>query len=191
MSKSTKGEQSKNKLIKCAAKLFLINGYNATGINEILELAELPKGSFYFHFSSKKNLAIEVSNYYSEKLNEWILNVSQNKKWDEFINQLVGKMIEQAENKKHFGCPLAVVGIEIAFSEPDISQYYYKSMKDLINMFSDIFEFSGVPSNKLDTIAHKAFAIYEGYLLYYRISKDVDILKRMRKDLIEISEEYK
>ena len=35
MAKNTKGEQTKNKLIECAAELFFKNGYNATGINDI------------------------------------------------------------------------------------------------------------------------------------------------------------
>ncbi|WP_238883093.1 TetR/AcrR family transcriptional regulator [Clostridium sp. YIM B02551] len=191
MAKNTKGEQSKNKLIECAAELFMKNGYNATGINDILALAELPKGSFYFHFSSKKNLAIEVSYYFDKKINEWIIETSKGKKWDEFITQLIQQMISSAEQNKHYGCPFAVLGLEIAFSEPDISEYYNKSIKRLIGVFKDIFEFSGISSDTSEEIAHKAFAIYEGYLVYYRISKDVDVLKRMLKDLNNIYISYK
>jgi len=33
------------------------NGYNATGLTEILKAAEVPKGSFYHHFSSKEDFA--------------------------------------------------------------------------------------------------------------------------------------
>ncbi|MDD7795693.1 TetR/AcrR family transcriptional regulator [Clostridium sp. 'White wine YQ'] len=191
MAKNTKGEQSKNKLIECAAELFMKNGYNATGINDILALAELPKGSFYFHFSSKKNLAIEVSYYFDRKINEWIIATSKGKKWDEFITELIQQMISGAEQNKHYGCPFAVLGLEIAFSEPDISEYYNKSIKKLISAFKDIFEFSGIESDASEEIAHKVFAIYEGYLVYYRISKDVDVLKRMLKDLINVYINYK
>ncbi|MBL4931491.1 TetR/AcrR family transcriptional regulator [Clostridium paridis] len=191
MAKNTKGEQSKNKLVECAAELFMKNGYNATGINDILALAELPKGSFYFHFSSKKNLAIEVSYYFDKKINEWIIETSKGKKWDEFITQLIQQMISGAEQNKHYGCPFAVLGLEIAFSEPDISEYYNKSIKRLIGVFKDIFESSGISSDTSEEIAHKAFAIYEGYLVYYRISKEVDVLKRMQKDLINIYINYK
>ena len=67
MVKTTKGEQSKIKLIECAAELFLQKGYNGTGINDILAGTGLPKGSFYFHFSSKKDLAINVSEYFEKK----------------------------------------------------------------------------------------------------------------------------
>ena len=44
----TKGEESRQRLIKCAAKLFWKNGYSATGISQILQQTGLPKGSFLF-----------------------------------------------------------------------------------------------------------------------------------------------
>ena len=51
-----KGEESRQRLIECAAELFWKNGYSATGISEILKQTDLPKGSFYFYFKSKDDL---------------------------------------------------------------------------------------------------------------------------------------
>ena len=42
-----KGEESRQRLIECAAELFWKNGYSVTGISEILKQTGLPKGSFY------------------------------------------------------------------------------------------------------------------------------------------------
>ena len=39
----TKGEESRQRLIKCAAELFWKNGYSATGISQILSQTGLPK----------------------------------------------------------------------------------------------------------------------------------------------------
>ncbi|OPJ62650.1 TetR/AcrR family transcriptional regulator [Clostridium chromiireducens] len=191
MIKTTKGEQSKIRLIECAAELFLQKGYNATGINDILAGTGLPKGSFYFHFASKKDLAINVSAYYENKIGTWIFNTSKGKIWTDFITEIVQKMIEEAENEKHYGCPFAVLGLEIAFSDPDISEYYYKSMKKLIHIFASVLKFSDIPEDKIDILSNRAFAIYEGYLLYYRIGKDVEVLKMMLRDLIDIYENFK
>lgn len=191
MIKTTKGEQSKIRLIECAAELFLQKGYNATGINDILAGTGLPKGSFYFHFASKKDLAINVSAYYESKIGGWILNTSKGKTWVEFVTDLIGQMIQGAENKKHYGCPFAVLGLEIAFSEPDISESYYKSMKKIIDIFASVLKISDIPEDKIDVLSNRAFAIYEGYLLYYRIGKDVEVLKMMLRDLIDIYENFK
>ena len=47
-----KGEASRAKLVACAGELFWRQGYNATGLAEILQAANLPKGSFYFYFDT-------------------------------------------------------------------------------------------------------------------------------------------
>ena len=61
-----KGEESRQRLIECAAELFWKNGYSATGISEILKQTDLPKGSFYFYFKSKDDLATAVTEYYQQ-----------------------------------------------------------------------------------------------------------------------------
>ena len=43
-----KGEASKEHLIVCAGDLFWRNGYEATGLSDILKASGLTKGSFYF-----------------------------------------------------------------------------------------------------------------------------------------------
>ena len=61
-----KGDRSRQRLIQCAAELFWKNGYAATGLSEILRQTGLPKGSFYFYFKSKDELATAVIVYYQE-----------------------------------------------------------------------------------------------------------------------------
>lgn len=190
MTKNNKGEQTKIKLIECAAELFYKNGYNATGINDILKITQLPKGSFYFQFESKKELAIQVNFYYEKKLATWILETSKGKTWDEFITDLVNDMIKKAEEEKYFGCPLTTLGHELAFFEPEISKYYSDSLTKLISLFASILKRSGIPEEKTNILAKRIFAMYEGYLVYYRISKDISVLKDMSFNLIAIYKNY-
>ena len=44
-------------LLDVGVELMHQNGYNATGLSDILKAADLPKGSFYHHFSSKEDFA--------------------------------------------------------------------------------------------------------------------------------------
>ncbi|WP_222427821.1 TetR/AcrR family transcriptional regulator [Sporomusa sp. KB1] len=178
-----KGEKTKEHLVECAAHLFLQNGYNATGINDILSKAGVSKGSFYFYFASKKELAMEVADYYSRiKISE-ISKTAEGRTWEDFIEKLIGDMIKRAKQKKSFGCPLAVLGMEIAFLEPDIADRYYESIKKVVGIFADVFRRSGISEEKAVLIADHALAIYEGYLLFYRISKNIDELEKLRRDL--------
>ncbi|MGD1948010.1 MAG: TetR/AcrR family transcriptional regulator [Croceivirga sp.] len=48
----------KDHIIEVANNLFYSNGYNATGINEIIAKANIAKATLYHHFSSKEALCI-------------------------------------------------------------------------------------------------------------------------------------
>jgi len=51
-----------------SAPVFLERGFNAASVNDIVQAAGVPKGSFYNHFSSKEQLAIEVLRRYVDDL---------------------------------------------------------------------------------------------------------------------------
>ncbi len=48
----------KERLVQTASELFYEKGYNRTGINEILEKAEVAKASMYQHFRSKEEICL-------------------------------------------------------------------------------------------------------------------------------------
>ncbi|MFD4612244.1 TetR family transcriptional regulator C-terminal domain-containing protein [Streptomyces sp. NPDC058440] len=63
------GRASKREEIAQAAlRQFHARGFNATGINDITTAAGVPKGSFYNHFSSKEEGAVEALSRYAAAL---------------------------------------------------------------------------------------------------------------------------
>lgn len=50
------GQNSRDKLLDAATRLFHENGYQAVTVNDICEAAQLTKGAFYHHFDSKEAL---------------------------------------------------------------------------------------------------------------------------------------
>ncbi len=53
-------------IIKTGLDLMFLNGYYATGIKEITDSINIPKGSFYNHFKSKEDFGLEVLQYYCD-----------------------------------------------------------------------------------------------------------------------------
>ena len=45
-------------IVKTAGTLFYKNGYNSTGVNEIIESAGIAKATLYNHFKSKEDICI-------------------------------------------------------------------------------------------------------------------------------------
>ena len=115
-----KGEESRQRLIECAAELFWKNGYSATGISEILKQTGLPKGSFYFYFKSKDDLATAVTEYYQKILLEQFRSSSQGNDWESFIEEIFDYLFGRATGQTFAGCPYAVMGMETALSTPAV-----------------------------------------------------------------------
>ena len=57
---------TKDKILAHAAQIIRKKGFNNTGIQEILQRAGVPKGSFYFYFKSKDDLGLALIDYYAQ-----------------------------------------------------------------------------------------------------------------------------
>ena len=55
-----KGEKRKKELLKIAYDMFLTKGYENTRVDEIIEKAQIAKGTYYYHFQSKEQMLEEV-----------------------------------------------------------------------------------------------------------------------------------
>lgn len=59
---------SRERIEEAAVWLFYANGYNGTGVAEILKKAKVNSGSFYFFFKSKEDMLLAVLDWYLEHL---------------------------------------------------------------------------------------------------------------------------
>ena len=55
---------TKRRLLDVGLAALLERGYNATGIQDLLVATSVPKGSFYHHFASKEDFALQVIDRY-------------------------------------------------------------------------------------------------------------------------------
>lgn len=55
---------NKENLLSQGVTLLMQQGYHGTGLKEILDAVQIPKGSFYNYFGSKENFAAEVIQHY-------------------------------------------------------------------------------------------------------------------------------
>lgn len=56
--------ETKQRLITAGLRLLLERGYHAVGVQELLTQTDIPKGSFYHHFESKEDFALQVIDAY-------------------------------------------------------------------------------------------------------------------------------
>lgn len=56
----------REKLLDQGVQMLMSQGYHGTGIKEILDIVQIPKGSFYNYFKSKEEFAAEAITHYIE-----------------------------------------------------------------------------------------------------------------------------
>ena len=186
-----KGEESRQRLIECAAELFWKNGYSATGISEILKQTGLPKGSFYFYFKSKDDLATAVTEYYQKILLEQFRSSSHGNDWESFIEEIFDYLFGRATGQTFAGCPYAVMGMETALSKPAVASVFMEGLKKFEQIFQEVLLYSGLSPDHAKILSQRMLSIYQGYLLLERISNNTSFLKNARKNMLEMYREYR
>ncbi len=70
MTHQIRASETRNKIIQAAQICFSRNGFEAASVSDICHVAGVTKGAFYYHFSSKQALFIEL-------LNVWLGGLDQ------------------------------------------------------------------------------------------------------------------
>lgn len=129
-------QQSRNKILNSAMQLFTQHGFEKTSIDEIMQHANMTRGAFYAHFSSKSDLYQKA--IISGALNSILLNEKPAKfSQPEWVDYLVTSYLSEAHvRRQRSPCPLAFLATDVAVSEPEVRQTYTSIFKKMNKLFS-------------------------------------------------------
>ena len=94
-----------NEILEKGLDVMILKGYSHSGLNELLKVSDIPKGSFYNHFKSKEDFGVKLIHYYGENLHTHMRTFMENKELDPlkrieaFYRDLLKSMTE-----KNFTC---------------------------------------------------------------------------------------
>ncbi|MEM0933301.1 MAG: TetR/AcrR family transcriptional regulator, partial [Bacteroidota bacterium] len=117
-------------LIEKGMMLLWSKGYNATSVKDIVDAAEVPKGSFYFYFESKEDFAVKAIEMYFDKIFPPALEILQ--------NTMVGpkqRLINFYDYRAHivkeeFDCKMGCMGCNLANEMGEHSEAIRKSIEN-------------------------------------------------------------
>jgi len=116
-----RGQAVTEKILDTAERLFYGQGYGNTGINQIIEEADIAKASLYKHFETKTDLLVA---YVQRTHERWIerLENAINKISDprEKILAIFDHHIERQEKRQFGGCPFIKINDEAGMSDPRV-----------------------------------------------------------------------
>ena len=63
----------REQLVNSALEVFHARGFNGSGVQDIVDAAGVPKGSFYNHFESKEALGVQVVHAYTALVGAYVV----------------------------------------------------------------------------------------------------------------------
>jgi AcrR family transcriptional regulator len=190
----------KETIIHESLKLFSLNGFLSTSIQDILSAAKTSKGGFYNHFSSKEDLFFQVLDEARQIWRERnLLGLDE-------IGEPIDKLIKLLENYKdrylldaeNFpgGCIFIMFAVELGDSRPHLSREVQKGFKGLKSMLKRILE-NGKSSNaaysglNTDTITEIVFNGMLGASVNYSVDRSHEALNDSIHSLIDYLDKLK
>jgi TetR/AcrR family transcriptional regulator, transcriptional repressor for nem operon len=116
-------KSTRDHLIDVGLKLMHENGYNATGLTEILKAADVPKGSFYHHFGSKEDFAAAALASYTGREAEHsaaVLGGSKIQPLKRLKRYFTDLMKMYGQHGEIPGCMMGRFSLEIAAQNPQL-----------------------------------------------------------------------
>jgi AcrR family transcriptional regulator len=135
-------QQSRERILKSAFACFTEKGFENTSIDEVMQRAEMTRGAFYAHFSSKSELYEQA--LLTGALNSQLLKLKPDEvSGREWMNLLVkGYLSEHHVEQKVSPCPLAFLVADVAVGAPEVRKTYteiFKGMNETIHGMAKAF----------------------------------------------------
>ncbi|GMT49761.1 MAG: transcriptional regulator [bacterium] len=187
-------EDKRELIIQKGSDIMNHKGYNGTGVQEIVDAAQIPKGSFYNYFKSKEDFAVEAIRYYTTtSYNSFETSLKDQKMAPlERIKQIfinIAKRYE--ESKTTCGCfignmcqEMANVNKPIAEAVDDAYEHFKTPITQCLRQAQRDGDLS--PSRDIDKLSEFIFNSWEGALMRMKASKSMKPLNAFHDILSEI-----
>ncbi len=132
-------KEIRKKLLEAGVSIFIDQGYHGTGIQEVVDKAGIPKGSFYNYFKSKEDFGSKTIVYFGEQFKEFLDSIAEDSKKDAYsaINRFFDDLVDSFERKDcKEGCLVGNFAAEIS----DRSKISREAMSKCMNEWRDILE---------------------------------------------------
>ena len=118
-------KDTKTEIVKAGMSIISRQGFNSTGIEAILKKANVPKGSFYHYFSSKKEFGLNVLDRFATGIDRIFASFLEDHSLPPVarLQNCIGSLAARFEdNNCSIGCLVANLGQELADQDEEFRQ---------------------------------------------------------------------
>lgn len=159
---------ARSKIVETTSKLFQLQGFHATGLNQIVKESNAPKGSLYHYFpGGKEELACEAvrctRDHIAERIRESLAKI------DDPILAIQAMIKEMAggfsQSSCHQGVPVAAVVLETAITSELIREACQEAYETWCQIFTDKLLKDGFSRERAEALGRLINAMIEGAVI--------------------------
>ena len=186
----------KERLLDAAMDLIWENSYGATSVDAICDRAGAKKGSFYYFFKSKSELAAAaLEDCWSKKKAEmdsiFSPTVPPLERFDRYFDFVHDRLAEvQKKCGSILGCPFISVGSEVSTQDQIVRETIDRIMDRKVNYFVSAVRDAAAEGliDAPDPVAkaRALFSCYQGMMAQARIQNDIALLRGFKEVAMEV-----
>lgn len=187
---------ARERLMEAASALLWEYSYGAVTIDAICERAGVKKGSFYYFFNSKSDLALvaiqawwdERKKLIDELFRPEVPPLDRIRSYIDYVTQR--QLDAYEENGQVLGCPLFTLGSEISTQDERIRGMLHGILNTCAGFFEQAIrdaQASGeIEGKDASTKSRLLWGFYEGTLTRARIENNPELIRSMTSDALEL-----
>jgi len=179
----------REQIIQAASALFERYGYHATGLAQILESSQAPKGSLYYYFpGGKEQLAEEAVMYAAQRLGDQVRHAlaQQTDLVAAFSQLLEGIENQIVTSGFKAGGPLTAISMETATSNEPLNLACRKGFEFIQAPITEKLRDGGFPEGEIDPFAAFIVAAIEGGTLLSRTQHSREPFQNVTKQILRL-----
>ena len=181
----------KERLMEAAMDLMWRNSYGTTSVDAICERAGAKKGSFYYFFKSKSELAsAALEAEWNKKRTDMDAIFSPTipplERFDRYFDFVHARLADVQEKcGSILGCPFINVGSEVSTQDQIVRETVDRIMDRKMNYFISTVRDAAaqglIDAPDPEAKARALFACYQGTMAQARIQNDIELLREFKK----------
>src|ERR1700735_181246 len=191
----TKGEQTRNEIVRKSAPLFNQKGYEGTSLSDLMAATGLQKGGIYRHFSSKEELATEAFDYsWGKAVSGRLDGVAEVPDCVNRLKKMIDNFVELRAGLVPGGCPLMNTAVEADDGNAALRARAKKALQNWTARISKI-TLEGIKKQEINhgvdplKLSQLIIGSLEGALLISRLQKNDEPLRAIKEHLTDYLEQ--
>lgn len=178
-------------MVQATAELLRVQGYHATGLNQIIAHSRAPKGSLYYYFpGGKEDLVANAISLSGEQVFTRVRALFESASSPaEAVRALFDAHIEELESSNfEKGCPVATVALEAAPVSDRIFAPVSEAFSAMLAYLGQQLQRFGYPAAEADGLAALVFSAFEGSIMLSKGLRDTTPMRQVRDRFVTMLE---